>query len=381
MVAGLKADAAFARWKRGAHADALHLYAEVLDLLEAMPIDENPQTRHVHAAVRYCLGWIAMGARDASYTTLPEPFPGVCSHPEPLGGVQERWLGDMSAVWSLLRNLCTKFEVGWDLTRRAEQKSNGVLPLIVRVMDRLARYKALLDGRDIPTAVSILSGMVAASICLRQVREAEQDPWTSCDITPLPNGYWEDRPKRVGLFLFLVTAGVLATCLYPESPLPVDEWRHDMRLHAIAGPDVDHFVTLLLGTGTATDENVEQAAVALRRIRGELPPPKELCVCHLRLLCALCSETLGESVGKALAKIVAAQWAKVSENQRFALVSPTLYAPMLQATCEDTSRDGFPQVAAILKTAAAATGVKLDKGVTEFLTHVERGVESMSSSV
>jgi hypothetical protein len=55
LVAGLKADAAFARWKQGRYADALRLYAEVLELLEDIPINENRQAHHVHTAVRHCI--------------------------------------------------------------------------------------------------------------------------------------------------------------------------------------------------------------------------------------------------------------------------------------------------------------------------------------
>jgi tetratricopeptide (TPR) repeat protein len=381
MVAGLKADAAFARWKQGRHADALRLYAEVLDLLEDIPIDENLQTRHVHATVRYCLGWIAMGARDTSYTTFREPLPGACSNPEPHESLPDHWPSDVSAVWGLLGNICTRLEVPLDLARRAQQKSNGALPLMARIMDRMAHYEALLDGRDLPTAVSIFIRMVEASICLNQAHEAQRDHWAPSDIPPLPNGYWEDQHTRAGLLLFLLAAGVLATCLYPDSPLPVNEWLHDMRLHDIAGSDVDHFFALLIGTETQTDGSLEEAVVALRRIREDASPLKELCVYHLRLWYALCSQRLGEPVGIALAKIVAAQWVKVSENQHFALVSPSLYAPMLKAKCEDTSRIGFSQVASILKIATAATGVRLAKNVAEFLTHVETGAESISSSV
>ena len=154
-----------------------------------------------------------------------------------------------------------------------------------------------------------------------------------------------------------------------------------MQSHNITGPDVDHFFALLTGTDTLTDGNLEEAVLALRRIRkGTLPLP-ELCVCHLRLLQALYAvDKLGKPVGNALAKIVAAQWVKASENQRFALTSPSLYAPMLKARCEDTGRGGFSQVASILKTAAAAVGVPLAKSAAEFLTHVERGEEITSSS-
>jgi len=380
MIAGLKADAAFARWKQGRHADALRLYAEVLALLEDIPIDKDLQARHVHTAVRYCLGWMTMGAGDTSETALPEPVPGVCSNPEPHESLKDHLLIDISAVWGLLENINTRLGTGLDLTRQAEQKNNGALPLIVRFMDRMAHYEALLDGTDLPRAVSLFISMVEGSICFNQVHAAQCDRWATSDITPLPNGYWEDQNNRAGLLLFLIAAGILATCLHPESPLPVNEWLDDVRLHNIAGPDVNHFFILLTSTETQTDGSLEEAVLALRRIREDTLQLKDLCVCHIRLLYALCSQGLGKPIGDALAKIVAAQWAKASENQRFALTSPSLYAPTLKAKCEDTSRKGFSKVASILKTATAAAGVRLAESAIEFLTQVESGKGMTSSS-
>ncbi|HEY7491653.1 MAG TPA: hypothetical protein VIH59_11165, partial [Candidatus Tectomicrobia bacterium] len=255
------------------------------------------------------------------------------------------------------------------------------LPLIVRFNDRLARYQALWDGTDFPSAVSIFIKMVEASLCFNQVRAAQGDRWASSDITPLPHGYWDDQSNRAGLLRFLIAAGVLATCLYSDSPLPVNEWLDDVHLQNIAGPDVDRFFTLLTGSEVQTDGSLlEEVALALRRVREETLLPKELCVCHFRLLNALCSGEWGKSVGDALAKIVAAQWVKVSEHQRFALTSPALYAPMLKKKCEDVGRSGFSKVASILKTATVATGVRLADSVIEFLTHVERGEGIPTSS-
>jgi tetratricopeptide (TPR) repeat protein len=373
IVAGLKADAAFARWKQGCHADALRLYAEVLALLEDIPIDENLQTRHVHAAVRYCLGWIAMGRREMSETTLPAPRPGTCSNPEPHESLKDSLLIDVSAAWGLLENISTRFGVELDLPHQAEQESQRTLPLIVRVMDRMARYDdTLLDGTDLSRAVSIFIGMVEASISLNQAHATQSDRWAANDITPLPNGYWEDQSNRAGILLFLIAAGVLATCLYPDNPLPVDEWLDDMQSHNIAGPDVDHFFALLTGADRETDGSLEEAVLALHRIRNETLTLSELCVCHLWLLQALYpADKLGKPVGNALAKIVKAQWLKASENQRFALISPSLYAPMLKVKCEDTSRSGFSQVASILKTSTAATGVSLAPSGFAFLTQIE----------
>jgi hypothetical protein len=145
--------------------------------------------------------------------------------------------------------------------------------------------------------------MVEASIGFNQVHAAQGDRWAFSDITPLPHGYWDDQSHRAGLLRFLIAAGVLATCLYSDSPLPVNEWLDDVHLQNIAGPDVDRFFTLLTGSEVQTDGSLlEEAALALRRVREETLLPKELCVCHFRLLNALCSGEWGEVCWRCLSK-------------------------------------------------------------------------------
>jgi tetratricopeptide (TPR) repeat protein len=164
MAAGLKADAAFARWKQGRHEDALRLYAEVLELLEDIPIDEDLQARHVHATVRHCLAWIDSSATGMSESGLAELPPGACSNPEPYEGLRDHSITEMSAAWGLLGNIDTRLGTGLDLMRQAEKKSNGALPLNVRLLDRIARYETLWDGTDLLKAVPIITGMIEGNV-------------------------------------------------------------------------------------------------------------------------------------------------------------------------------------------------------------------------
>ncbi len=147
-----------------------------------------------------------------------------------------------------------------------------------------------------------------------------------------------------------------------------------MHFYNIAGPEVDRFFALLTGAERPLHNRLlEEAALAVRRIREDMLAPNDLLICHFRLLNALFSGDWGKPVGDALANIVATQWVNVSEHQRFALTSPSLYAPMLKEKCEDQDRGSFSKVASILKTAFVAIGVRLaDSGVT-FLNQVERG--------
>jgi hypothetical protein len=88
-----------------------------------------------------------------------------------------------------------------------------------------------------------------------------------------------------GLFFSLIAAGVLATCLNPDRPLPVEAWRNDGHLYHVVGPEVDRLFALLKGSLKQADGSLlEEAALALCRIREEVLPPNDLFVCHSRLL-------------------------------------------------------------------------------------------------
>jgi hypothetical protein len=90
--------------------------------------------------------------------------------------------------------------------------------------------------------------------------------------------------------------------------LPIHEWLHDVHLHNVVGPEVERFFALLSGTQKHTDGSLlEEAALSLRRTREDMLQPKDLFICHFRLLNALCSEEWGKPVGDALVGIVATQ--------------------------------------------------------------------------
>jgi hypothetical protein len=216
MAAGLQADAAFARWKQGHHTAALRLYAEVLKLLEEIPIDGDLQTRHVHATVRHCLAWIDTVTTGTSKSGLAEPPPGACSNPEPHEGLKEHSITEMSAIWGLLGNIDTKLGTGLDLFRQAEQRTHGALPLITRLGNRHARYEALWKGTDFLNAVSIVIGILESDMCFKDLNATQRDGWIPGDIMPLPDNYWKDQNNRAYLLFSLIAVGVFVSL--PTSP-------------------------------------------------------------------------------------------------------------------------------------------------------------------
>jgi hypothetical protein len=123
MSIGLKADAAFARWKQGRVREALTLYAEVVTSLESIPCDKNLKNRHLHAFVRHSLAWIHGADSRVANPEMVEPPPGACSNQEPHEGLKDLRILEISAIWGLLGNIDTKMGTGLGLAQFAVEKA------------------------------------------------------------------------------------------------------------------------------------------------------------------------------------------------------------------------------------------------------------------
>jgi len=371
MAVGLKADAAFARWKQGRATEALSLYAEVLEGLESVPIDKDLKSRHLHATVRHCLAWISVAGQKSTDTDMAEPPPGVCSNQEPLEGIRDIEIKDLATAWGLLGVIDKQFGTGLGITQQAVRKSEGKLPFIIRLRGRLAEYEAFWNGDDVTEAVPVIIGMIEGITCKRHIETSDIDVWQAGDIPPLTKEYWADPSNGERFPLFLLAAGVLATSRSPQTSLPTKRWRNDLKEAGIQGTEIDRFLDLVEGKEVEEANGlVEQAALALHRIREMSSSPQELFVYHFRLLNALTPGDWGLYAGDALAELVSRQWFYVTENQRFALRSPSLYCPILEESCKGSNLKGYVKVASILKNASVAADVNVAESGMMFLSRV-----------
>ena len=373
MAVGLMADAAFARWKQNERREALTLYTEVLKELENVPIDENLANRHLHATVRHCLGWIDTTGR-LDQDPLAEPPPGMCSNPDPHAGFKELRIIPMAGIWGLLGNIDTRFRTGLGLMELAENKYGTELPILIRLHDRFAKYEALWEGDDFTTAVPKILGMIEASNYHRQIQGADVDLFNQAGELPRLSGdYWADSANRATVLFNLLSLAVLITSKNRDSQLPLEAWQENLRDLGMLGSDVNNFFYLLVGLPPTGKDLFDQATSALYKLRETLLVPKDLFHCHFRLLNFLASGEWGMFVKDAFAQIVARQWAIVAETQRFALQSPSLYAPLLRERCEQSALSGYAKAAAILETAADAVGASLHESGKHFLTRLNQG--------
>lgn len=379
MAVGLMADAAFAQWKQGQTREALIRYAEVLNELESIPLDDNLHNRYLHASVRHCLAWIdtrtVVLSGDKPITGFVEPGPGTCSNPDPHTGIKDLRIAPMPAIWGLLGTIDTRLGIGLGLMKLAEERYKTELPILIHLHQRFAKYEALWKGSEFSSAVPVIVGLIEATNCQRHIQGSLADSLMQIGQIPhLGEDYWADANNRTSILFNLLSLAILATARHSDSQLPLQRWQDDLQALGISGPDIESFFNVLSSNRNITaEEFVLQAASALHRIREASVSPHDLFRHHFRLLNFLTSGDWGTYTGDEFSNMVARQWLNVAENQRFALRNPSIYGPLLQEKCSKSGPSGYAKAALILEIAANATGVNVSASGKQFLSRLRAG--------
>ena len=239
MAVGLLADAAFALWKQRKSTECLRLYSEVLKHLETIPIDDNIKNRYLHAAISHSLLWI-YHQDDPDKLDISQPWPGFCSNQEPHEGFRDLEIKDMPFAWGLLGSIDTKLGTGLELTEMATERSEK-LPLLLEIMQRISAYQALFKNINTSSAVNVIIAMNEALQCEKPMGNKEIDGWTAQEIPSLSPDYWESVENREKLLHILLTVAIAATCYDLTSPVPLENWKHDLADHRIKGIEIEEF--------------------------------------------------------------------------------------------------------------------------------------------
>ena len=160
--------------------------------------------------------------------------------------------------------------------------------------------------------------------------------------------------------------------LFRSSSLPIDDWRRDLDAYKIKGQDVNMFLDILSGKSTPkTSELLQVVAGWLHRLQYENLSPNDLFVAYFRMLNFLADQEWGQYSGNSFVNQLSRHWQHVAHTQRFALISPSLFVPILLERCIDKELHGYVKAASILEVAATATGVRLAQSSIQFLRRIQ----------
>lgn len=369
MGIGLMADAAFGYWKQGKQQQSISRFADVLELLEPVPVTDDIKLRNLHATVRHCVSWIHLEAVKERSEHVAEPRPGMCSNQEPYEGIKSHRIVAISGAWALL--FSTERVLGLDckIRPRADKFSEAEQPLFVAGYQRTLAFEAALktppwDGL-VPAFVRMQEAM-HYSKALR-LEEREEDGWQLGEIPPLREDYWR-KPENWGL-TYQVILAACTNCLarHPEHSFPVEQWRADLAKLAPLPNEVTLFLDVLEGRPAdgSLCQKLGSGLVALHR--GPVSAD-ELWKISFRLLNAL--QPVRRWIEQDAETLIIGKWILAVDNQQFAFASPRIAIPAITASCADNPLSGMAKVAAVLSVAAPYLSIRMSSEAKAMLTGI-----------
>jgi len=297
----------------------------------------------------------------------------MCSNQNPDKRAADLPIRDLSAIWQLLSIINERSGAGLKLAQFAES-DEGTLPLAAQAVARMAAYYRLREGSDLEGAIPTFIRFLEAAE-LRTTEPADEHLWERTSVPPLAADYWTKPVHQEILLSFVIALAVVATADDPSRSMPTKSWAKDLEHAGVMTSETQAVVRELEGTGEmdASASLFVQAAAAVPLLRrGECTLAQRFNA-HARLANALYAGGQRDFAGDAMAKLTCS-WAKVAAEQRFALVSPNLYAPEITSACGDETVSGLRKVATILLAVAPAVQVRLNADMRGWLARLSSGI-------
>ena len=366
MEVGLKADAAFARWKQGLRKVSLELFAEVLSELENHPISDGLQNRHLHATVRHCICWTQNDAQDRHVEDFVEPYPGTCSSQEPHEDMKDLQIVSTDMAWGLLAGTEKYFGIDIGISKTAERKFGKATPAMILINNRNMTLDGVWYRMDFENLIPPMIGFFETIKYASVLRKSGADRMEAGNIPQLPDGYWKNKSNCEMLLHHLISAVVVMTSRVPKTPLPLERWQRDLKKFGALFGDVKDVLRILTDDSDLKNNTLfGEAANALKLLRTGIQAPGDLFVCYFRLINALASIERWAALD--LEEMAVRHWLYAVDSQRFAFTMPSVNCELIKEQCADQNTHGYAKVASILEVAAVGLKMNLDSNALTML--------------
>lgn len=383
LAAGMRADQAMSLWFGGDRRAAVVAVADVLDQLERLP---DPQANFHSLALRKLVGnailWMLTQTPGSGYqpaANIAQPTPGSFSQFEFHPLLKTLPLASMDITWSLLGALETLVAPDGPIRERWMRRTGKSAVPAARSQGDWIRLQQLLRETDLDELVSVAVAYKTSADALLDYTEAGRDTFEKQATGPrTPTSRELLETVQVALSLGLLA---LAAQGRTESA-PLDVWRHSAVALGIAPPPLDDW----LGFVRECMKKPTQAIPVLRCAKA--PWPKRLTAAVFAVAAGAPPEAVfyglalilevahrppwAAGIELHLERLASDVWSRIAKEQRFALLSPSLYAPIILQACEDPKFHGLSKVARILIAARDAVNVGIPKDVLDLLKSVAR---------
>jgi tetratricopeptide (TPR) repeat protein len=382
VALGFRADYAFALWKNGDRRNALLSFAEVLDAIPQLPDPRSNINSHTfRARVAYGINWLRQDVEGAE--GLVEPDPGWFSNPGVNKAIKDLPVTQHLYIWYFLARNEFKTNSGDTIFKRFDAEcSKYDLPLAKLHLEEL-RLKHSLRRLNLEALVAEFATYTDALKANLEHKETGKE-----DLGEHGLEHVADRPvpqsELTLMLMYLLFLGLIRITDRGDYWLtPIAQWRLDAERRGILDDTLAGWLSyvekcLNAGEGELISllKDVNSSAEA-RRVpalllssKASLAPEDRLYANLVLVLIHNFYSFWREDVDDIVLSLISNEWRGVAEQQRFALRSPNITAPVILRACDESTSQGLKKAARIILAANDAVPISIPADAMDKLKRV-----------
>lgn len=354
IAIGFKADFAFTRWKLGDQAGVVKLFSEILSAFDQLPDPQNDiKSQMLYRRVAYGIGWMVHD-KDTD-EKFEEPPPGFFSNPEVIEAAMATPLPLKQDVWYLLARIEFRLNSGADVFRHLEEEVGRLRDLPSYLGYWNLRLKHQLRSIRLE---DLIPNFMQYSSALK--RSAEKVEGADTD--------WSDSYELKRL---LLAALILLVGNNQFGSVPLSNWREAVSKYPALDNSLAHWFDFIerahsFGAHELISMLADEAAQVEARIVAALlisanveASVEDRFRADVSLTITNMYDPWVDVTEDVISSMVSREWARIAEEERFALRLPTLNSIIIKASCNDISYGGLRKAARIMLAAKDAVRTSL----------------------
>jgi len=389
FAAAFLTDAAYAYWEAGRSQEMLESLRSSIALIDAMERSKSDLGQFwVFRVTAHTISWIRNVVENSQPPPeLTKPFAGMCSNPKR----SEEILTLPDVPFELTLYFLIRIEHALKAKPLALAKYGARLdkmkvPVIAMFMS-LLRIKETFSSESLGRLPGLIDKMVRAYVASKTVMANGKPPWSTADQLmseeqvrqTLLDEDFLDGPFLAALLLSCVAGTSSACSKYIEqwrSSVANLSWAEELVMYlytaeALRRSSVSE-LRIVLQNNEASPRDRQLASLFISQRPSDVGFP-DLLQAHVFLLDRFSQSSFwGQHVEEALSRMIASAWAQKAQA-RFALCTPNVSGPALEAACSMES-ECFGKSAAILLAAADAIGIRLPQPLATRYRQLRDGI-------
>lgn len=380
MSLGFRADRAFILWKSGKKADAIKVFAKVIDVFPKLPDPQQDLHSYtIQKRVGHAITYLKQSTTD--FIELAEPEVGCFSNLEVDEKIKDYPLGPSVFLWLQLAEIEFNTKSGEKCFNRLEKESSKYSFPLLHFQLELLRLNRCLRNLELGNLVSMFKKFIIGYTAGSEHNKAGKKAYDIGNLIP-KNFAPNVLSQNVDILINLFYSALVKLAIHEKfSRAPIKQWKADTQRLGFSNEIIENWfsffeqslqkptrewihVLISAMKDEQTESNIKLLCCLLVSLQEEVKP-EDCFFANVRII-EHPNPLWGREIENEIELIISRSWKKIAAEQRFAILSPNINTPAILNACDDSSH-GFKKAARILLAAKDAVRILVHEQILQQL--------------